>query len=140
MPNLDEEKLRAEIKEEFVSNQKEQMKKEIIAALNIQNDGERVPKPYELKVGKKTTAKELKSSICRVIREYGHAEVRSIGDPAIGVGARASAMAMQQLSASGIEIITRYAFWVTQIEVSEADLKKGDDGQRTGFSIILEGR
>jgi len=119
---------------------KDEMKQAIIEALSIQDDKNRIPKPYELKVGKKTTAKDLKSSICRVCREYGHAEIRAIGDAAIGVGVRASAMAIQQMSSAGIEMITRYAFWVTQLDMSEENKEKGDDGQRTGFSIIVEGR
>jgi stage V sporulation protein SpoVS len=126
--------------ENLENNRKEEMKQAIIEALNVQDDSKRVPKPYELKVGKKTTSKDLKPSICRVCKEYGHAEVRAIGDAAIGVGVRGAAMAIQQMYSSGYEFITRYAFWVTQLDVSEEDKARGDDGQRTGFSIIIEGR
>jgi len=109
-----------------------------VEALNIQKDNERKIGPAELRVKGDTEATDLSGSIIKKCREFGYAEVRAIGSLAIGVATKGSAIAMHNLYSSGYEWISRYSFWQTQI--NKTNLKEGDEGVRTGFTIHIEPR
>ena len=112
------------------------MPNEVTESLSVQKENERKPDPAELKAGSKTDAKRLAGAIFAKFKEHGYAQLRCIGDGAIGSGFRGSIIASGYLNLNGVQAVMTGSFF--EVELVNEDKTSG--GKRTGCTITVEPR
>ena len=77
-----------------------------------------------LRVKSKTPPRDLSTSIIAVMRNKGYAQLRCIGDGAIGRGVKGAIIASGALKIIGIDLIMVGSFGMTEIEGKDMTVTK----------------
>jgi len=113
------------------------MNEEIMSKVNVQKEWERVPDPAELRVKATTNTNKLASAIISKFKDSGYAQIRAIGNGAIGVAVKAIAVARGDLTVTGINIVAIPTYF--EVELKEKD-EDGKTQNRTGITLSVEDR